>query len=84
MKTKQLLSNYFIELNKLLNNKLPNTNLYKPICYIFRTILLSLYCVLRHPLVYLQYYLYNYCFAVAVVIVVGQKAPEMEATKIPK
>jgi len=35
MKTDKLLSQYFIDLNQLLNNSLPNNNLYKPISYIF-------------------------------------------------
>ena len=35
MKAKKILSNYFIELNTLLNKKLPSKNLYKPIFYTF-------------------------------------------------
>jgi len=35
MKTKQVLSNYFSELNKLLTKKIPDTNLYHPISYMF-------------------------------------------------
>ncbi len=35
MKTNKLLSQYFIDLNKLLNSSLPNNNLYKPISYMF-------------------------------------------------